>query len=228
MIKRDYYLILGVPRTESPSGIRAAFRQLAKRYHPERIGSHGARFFQEILTAYQVLTDPEKRRLYDQGLFHAEGRAAEQKGVIIIDSGTQLAPAMPEPIRLLSGFETICPPFEEILEQVLRNFNRTAAPREEPVRSFNVQVVLSPDEAARGGMALIKVPVLYPCPTCGGSGQEWLFPCSPCQGQGMLEEEETVRVPIPPLVRDYTVVEVPVRGLGIHNLSLRLYIRVVA
>ncbi len=228
MIKRDYYLILGVTRTESPSGIRAAFRQLAKRYHPERIGSHGARFFQEILTAYQVLSDPEKRRLYDQGLFHAEGRTAEQRGVIIIDSGTQLTPAVPEPMPLLRGFETICPPFEEILERVLRNFTRTAAPREEPVRSFNVQVVLSPDEAARGGLALITVPVFYPCPLCGGSGEDWLFPCAPCRGQGMLEEEETVRVQIPPLVRDYTLVEVPVRGLGIHNLYLRLSIRVVA
>jgi DnaJ-class molecular chaperone len=228
MIRKDYYMILGVPRTESPSGIRAAFRQLAKRYHPERIGLLGARFFQEIVTAYQVLSDPEKRRLYDQGLSHAEGRTVEQGGPIIIDPGIQSAPAVPEPMRLLSRFETICPPFEEILERVLRNFTRTATPREESVRSFNVQLVLSPDEAARGGMALITVPVLYPCTTCGGSGQEWLFTCSPCQGQGMLEEEETVRVQIPPLVRDYTLVEVPVRGLGLHNLSLRLYIRVLA
>ncbi|MBI3303367.1 MAG: DnaJ domain-containing protein, partial [Deltaproteobacteria bacterium] len=49
MLKKDYYLILGVSRTESPRGIRAAFRELAKRYHPERIGPQGTRFFQEIL-----------------------------------------------------------------------------------------------------------------------------------------------------------------------------------
>jgi DnaJ-domain-containing protein 1 len=45
MRKKDYYLILGVSRTESPSGIRAAFRELANRYHPERIGPPGAHFF---------------------------------------------------------------------------------------------------------------------------------------------------------------------------------------
>lgn len=228
MLRKNYYMVLGVPRTESPTGIRAAFRQLAKRYHPERIGLQGVRFFQEILTAYQVLSDPEKRILYDQGLSHAEGRTVEQVGPIIVDSGTQLAPAVPEPIPLLSDFATICPPFEEMLERVLRNFTRTAVPREEPAQSFNVQVVLSPNEAARGGMALIRVPVLYPCPTCGGSGQDGLFSCFPCQGQGMLEEEETIRVQIPSMVGDYTLVEVPVRGLGLHNLYLRLYIRVVA
>ncbi len=42
----------------------------------------------------------------------------------------------------------------------------------------------------------------------------------------MVEEEEIVRMRIPPLVRDETVIEVPIRGLGIHNFYLRLYIRV--
>ncbi len=187
---------------------------------------HG--FFQEILTAYQVLSDPEKRRLYNQGLSHVEGRTVEQMEPIIIDSGPQRASTVLEPISLLSRFETICPPFEEMLERVLSNFTCTAVPYEGPVQSFNVQVAFSPDEAAKGGMALINIPVLYPCTTCGESGQNWLFPCSPCQGQGMLEEEETARMQIPPMVEDHTLVEVPVRGLGIHNLSLRLYIHIIA
>ncbi len=228
MLKKDYYLILGVSRTESPSGIRAAFRELAKRYHPERIGPQGTRFFQEILTAYQMLSNPEKRRHYDQGLSHAEGRAAGQAEPIIVGSESQPVPTVPEPIPLLRGFATVCPPFEEVLERVLRNFTCAGIPPEEPVKSFNVQVILSPEEATRGGLACVRVPVFYPCPECGGSGRDWLFPCPSCQEQGMLGEEETVRIHIPPMVSDYTLVEVPLRGLGIHNLYLRLYIRVVA
>lgn len=228
MLKKDYYLILGVSRIESLRGIRAAFRELAKRYHPERIGPQGTRFFQEIVTAYQVLSDPEKRRHYDQGLSHAEGRAATQSEPIFAGSGIHPVPTVPEPMPVLRGFATICPPFEEILERVLRNFSRVGVPLEEPVKSFNVQVILSPTEAARGGMAFITIPVFYPCPACGGSGRDWLFPCPSCQEQGMIEEEETIRAQIPSMVRDYTLIEVPVRGLGIHNLYLRLYIRVVA
>jgi len=74
MMKKDYYMILGIPRTESPSGIRTAFHELVKRYHPERVGWQGARFFQDIVNAYQALSGPEKRHLYDQGLSHAKGK----------------------------------------------------------------------------------------------------------------------------------------------------------
>lgn len=226
MVRKDYYMILGVPRTESFGGIRAAFRELAKRYHPERVGVQGSRFLQDILHAYRVLSDPDKRRLYDQGLSHAEGRPAYGGGAIIAEAGSATASAVLEPIPRLRRFETVCPPFEQMLEQVLRNFNRSGAPQEEPVRSFNVQVILSPEEAARGGEALIKIPVFYPCSMCGGSGRDWLFMCSSCQAQGMIEEEESVRVQISPMVRDYTLMEIPVRGLGLHNIYLRLYIRV--
>ena len=60
MLRKDYYVTLGILRTESPSGIRSAFRTLVKRYHPERIGLRGADFLKDLLTAYHVLSDPEK------------------------------------------------------------------------------------------------------------------------------------------------------------------------
>jgi molecular chaperone DnaJ len=226
MVRKDYYMILGVPRTESSGGIRAAFRELAKRYHPERVGVQGSRFLQEILYAYRALSDPDKRRLYDQGLSHAEGRPAYAGGTIIAEAGSPTASAVLATIPRLRRFETVCPPFEQMLEQVLRSFNRPGTLQEEPVRSFNVQVILSPEEAMRGGEAQITIPVFYPCPACGGSGRDWLFTCPSCQAQGLIEEEESVRVQIPPLVRDYTLMEIPVRGLGLHNIYLRLYIRV--
>ena len=87
-------------------------------------------------------------------------------------------------------------------------------------------MILSPDEAASGGIASIPIPVFYPCATCGGSGREGLAPCTSCDAQGMSEEEETVRIHIPAMVEDYRCVELPVRGLGLHNLYLRVYIRV--
>ncbi|MGE0823806.1 MAG: DnaJ domain-containing protein [Candidatus Binatia bacterium] len=228
MLKRDYYTVLGVSRTESASGIRAAFRELVRRYHPERIGPQGAHFMQELLTAYQVLSDPDKRRHYDQGLWHAEGRGAGRRESIMTGSARQHSPAVPALVPALRRFVTILPPLDTTLTQVLRNFARPAAQTNAPMQSVNVQVVLSPAEAARGGLATVQVPVYYPCKACGGSGQDWLFPCSACEAQGMLEEEEAVRVQIPPLVSDYTLIEMPLRGLGLHNLYLRLYVRVVA
>jgi molecular chaperone DnaJ len=227
MMKKDYYMTLGIPRTESPSGIRAAFRELVKRYHPERVGWQGARFFQDIVNAYQALSGPEKRHLYDQGLSHAEGKNEVRSDVIIVDTGHRTISNVPEVLPLLSRFETVCPPFEQLFTRVLRSFTQAGVASEEPMQSFTMQVILAPEEAMRGGVAQIRVPVFYPCPTCRGSGQEGLFSCSYCEGQRLIEEEESVRVQIPPMVRDYTQVEVSMRGLGLHNLYLRLSIRVM-
>src|ERR1043166_1543835 len=151
MLKRDYYMTLGIPRTESPGGIRTAFRQLIKRYHPERVGWQSTRFFQDIVSAYQVLSGPEKRRLYDQGLSHAEGNNREQSDVIIVDTGLPPMSDVPAVLPLLRRFETVCPPFEQLFAQVLRSFTQSGVSPEEPVQSFTMQVILAPEEAGRGG-----------------------------------------------------------------------------
>jgi DnaJ-class molecular chaperone len=74
MAIKDYYLILGVSRDESPEGIRAAFRQLAKRYHPDRAGAESTAEFQQIVEAYEVLSDPARRAQHNRHL------AAEEAG----------------------------------------------------------------------------------------------------------------------------------------------------
>jgi molecular chaperone DnaJ len=73
---RTYYMILGVPRTESPGGIRSAYRDLARRLHPDVAGQQATRAFQEITEAYEVLSDPQRRREYNDELRRGESGAA--------------------------------------------------------------------------------------------------------------------------------------------------------
>lgn len=228
MVAKDYYFILGVPRTESLSGIREAFRALAKRYHPDYAGPQNTRLFQDIVEAYQVLSDPEKRRLYNQGLRHAEGRGEEPPEPIVPEQWPQPEPLAPEPVSTLRGFHTFQPSFESLLNRFRRNFTGIGVPKAERLEALNVEVVLSPNEALRGGVIPLGVPVFYPCSVCGGSGHDWVFPCTYCHQQGIIEEEGLIRIRIPPMVSDGTIVEVPIRGLGIHNFYVRLYIRVGA
>lgn len=67
MTQRDYYEILGVPRDASPDDLKAAFRRLARQYHPDvNKEADAEERFKEINEAYQVLSDPQKRTHYDR------------------------------------------------------------------------------------------------------------------------------------------------------------------
>jgi hypothetical protein len=136
----------------------------------------------------------------------------------------QPEPLAPKPL-FFDAFRTFRPSREELLNRLQRNFTGHGVPKGERLEGLNMELVLSPDEAIRGGLMHIYVPVFYPCSVCGGSGRDWFFPCLSCQGQGMIEEEETVRVHIPAFVRDGTILELPLRGLGVHNFYLRIHIR---
>ena len=68
MAKRDYYDVLGVSRSASASEIKKAYRKLAKKYHPDtNAGNKEAeQKFKEVTEAYNVLSDEEKKKMYDQ------------------------------------------------------------------------------------------------------------------------------------------------------------------
>src|SRR6266702_1582398 len=83
MPKRDYYQVLGVPRTASDKEIRDAYRKLARKYHPDvnPNDKSGEARFKEVSEAYEVLSDRERRRKYDRyGHNWQQVEAAEKAG----------------------------------------------------------------------------------------------------------------------------------------------------
>jgi DnaJ-class molecular chaperone len=83
---RTYYMILGVPPTASEAGIRTAYHDLARRLHPDVAGQQATHAFQEISEAYDVLSDPRRRREYNEEL------RREQHGAAIAVHRTRAAP----------------------------------------------------------------------------------------------------------------------------------------
>jgi len=68
MAHKNYYVMLGVSPTATTQSIQRAFRTLAKQYHPDRVGPQSTSAFQDIVEAYEVLSDPERREIYDRHL----------------------------------------------------------------------------------------------------------------------------------------------------------------
>jgi DnaJ-class molecular chaperone len=226
MALKNYYLILGVSRNESVAGVHDAFRELAKRYHPDVAGPESAEHFRNLVEAYKHLSDAELRARYNHSLREAEEKELSKAAPIVSTQTKGPEPLGPEPLSILRSFETVRPSFDEVIDRFLRNFTGIGIPKAERIEDLNLEVILSPDEASQGGLIPISVPSFHPCPLCGGSGRDWLFPCSYCRGQAMIEDEQTITVRIPPMVRDGTILEVPISGLRIHNFHIRLHVRI--
>jgi len=220
MERKSYYMVLGVSSSETTGGIRAAFRDLAKRLHPDVAGEQATRSFQEVAEAYDVLSDPQRRREYNRKLTLAES------GELVPVRRARPGPVVREPVAILGNPAGIRPSFEAMYERFLRNFTGIGIPKSEHLEGLNLEVLLTPEEASRGCIMPLGVPVFSPCPQCGGSGRDWVFPCAYCQQQGMVESETVVRIRIPPMVRSGSVFEIPLQGFGIHNFYLRLHVLV--
>jgi len=225
---RSHYSVLGVPRSESAEGIRAAFRDLVKRHHPDRAGGEDANRFREVVEAYRVLADPVARRVYDEDL-----RRQQQGDPVRIRRGRRATggwvepePLVPEPLDVFGAPEEVRPSLDALYERMLRNFTGRGVPKAEQAEPITCQILLTPDEAVRGGVLPIRFPVFGPCPTCGGSGHTMLFSCLDCGARGLVEMPATVRIRIPPGVSSGSRFTTPLAEIGIRNLVLEVLVRV--
>jgi molecular chaperone DnaJ len=189
---KDYYEILGVPRTASEEEIKKAFRRLAKQYHPDRNrGDKSAeQRFKEINEAHNVLTDKDKRAQYDQ---FGEARARGFAGSEFWDSfrSRQRAGA-PGAQQAEEAFE-----FGD-LGDIFSQFFRREAPfggrsrRRGPQRGEDSELTLEVpfDLAAHGGQTEVAIPSVFACDRCGGSGGEpgtHSQVCPVCHGSGNVQ-----------------------------------------
>ncbi|WP_166207325.1 molecular chaperone DnaJ [Cognatiluteimonas telluris] len=218
MSKRDYYETLGVSRDVSDEDLKKAYRRCAMKHHPDRNPGDTVALeaFKECKEAYEVLSDPSKRRRYD-----AQGHAAFEHGM-----GGGGGPG--------AGYADMGDIFGDIFGNI---FGGGAAPGRGARRGADIGYVMELDleDAVGGTEKQIEIPTLVPCapcastgsedgridtcatchgrgqvrmqrgifamtqpcPHCGGRGQTIAHPCKVCHGAGRVEEEKKLSVKIP-------------------------------
>ncbi len=176
--KRDYYEVLGVDKNADEAAIKKAYRVLAKKYHPDMNpgDAEAEKKFKEASEAYAVLSDPEKRRQYDQF-----GHAA-------FDGGAGGAGGF-------GGFDFSGADFSDIFGDIFGDFfgGRRSAGRDNsgPMKGSNIRtsVRITFEEAVFGTEKEIELTVKEECKTCHGSGAKpGTSPqtCTKCGGKGQV------------------------------------------
>jgi molecular chaperone DnaJ len=223
MAKRDYYDILGVPKNATDEDIKKAYRKLAMKHHPDRNQGDDAKKsedkFKEGKEAYEMLSDPQKRALYDQ-----HGHAG-------------VDPSMGGGRPGAEGFGGFADAFGDIFGDIFGG-GRRGGGGQQVYRgndlSYAMEITL--EEAAAGKETQIRIPswescetchgsgakpgtsaktcgscsgsgqvhmrqgffsIQQTCPTCRGSGKIIPEPCPSCNGAGKIKKQKTLEVKIP-------------------------------
>src|SRR5436189_1322315 len=158
MSKRDFYDILGVPKTATADEIKAAYRKLALKYHPDRNPGDKAaeEKFKEAAEAYAVLCDPEKRSLYDrfghQGVSSGAGAGAGFDPSVFNEFGD-----FADILGNMFGFGDL-----------FGGARRRGGPQRGADLRYDLEI--SFEESAKGVETTIQIPRQETCDTCQGSG----------------------------------------------------------
>ena len=228
---KDYYGVLGVPRTATEAEIKKAYRKLARELHPDVAGSEGEERFKEVAAAYDVLGHAEKRAQYDRGVDPraasgasggAQGFGFEDIFETFFGGGQQRrGPAS----RVQRGGDTLVHEevtLEEAVFGVSRKFTvdladecgtchgSCCAPGTSPQTCRQCNGSGQLQRVARS--LLGNVMTTSPCPTCGGYGTTIATPCPECSGRGRTHARHTMTVDIPAGVETGTRIRMPQVG----------------
>lgn len=243
METKDLYKVLGVEKKASQDDIRRAYRKLARKHHPDanRDDPKAEDRFKEIQSAYEILSNPEKRREYDEGprTFFGQG-PGRPGGAGAGTAGTQQA-----------DFSDLFGTFGDIFGSGAAAGTRSQRNTATRGKNITISVNLKFNDALKGVTTRVAVPVeevcgdcrgtgaapgTMPrtCPECGGLGtqsrDQGFFalstactrcggegtviekPCPKCAGHGRVKKSRNVTVKIPAGVRDGMKIRVPGRG----------------
>ena len=226
--KRDYYEVLGVDKNADEAAIKKAYRALAKKYHPDMNpgDAEAEKKFKEASEAYAILSDPEKKRQYDQyGHAAFEGGAGGAGGFGGFDfnsadfgdifgdifgdlfGGGRRGRANNGPMKGANLRTSVRITFEEAVFGVDKEIELTLKDECTTCRGTGAKPGTSPETCPKcGGKGQVvfsqqsffgTVRNVKTCPDCGGSGKIVKEKCTDCHGSGYIANKKKIQVSIP-------------------------------
>lgn len=220
--KRDYYEVLGVEKNADDAAIKKAYRVLAKKYHPDMNpgDAEAEKKFKEASEAYAVLSDPEKRRQYDQyghAAFDGAGGAGgfDFSGMDFSDIFGDLFGGMfgggrranNGPMKGANIRTSVSITFEEACFGVEKEIELTLKDECKTCRGTGAKPGTTKETCSKcGGKGQVvftsqsffgTVRNVQTCPDCGGTGKIIKEKCSDCHGSGYIASRKKIKVTIP-------------------------------
>lgn len=213
---QDYYSVLGVARNADEATIKRAYRELARKYHPDLNRAPDAEErFKAINEAYQVLSDADKRAKYDRfGADWERYQTAPAAAATGTDFSDWFARQNGDPnVRYeyrTSGGEGYSDFFETMFGSTSPRRGRRRAPRRGNDHEQTVEVGLR--EAFSGTTRIFDLQASDACPACGGDGFTGASMCPSCGGSGTVPRRSRIEVTIPAGIREGQKVRVSGKG----------------
>lgn len=205
---KDYYQVLGVPKTATEKEIKSAYRKLARKWHPDANPDNpkeAEEQFKDLQEAYAVLSDPEKRSKYDAlgSDWESAARQAEQQRRYRTQD--------------IFGGDGYSDFFDTFFSNIGR---RTTTSARSPHRGQDLDgsIEITLRDAYHGAAKSISMELEERCPVCGGTGVRHQQICPNCHGTGAVLTNKTLEVTIPKGVRAGQRIRLTGQGgSGIHG-----------
>jgi DnaJ-class molecular chaperone len=214
-MKKNFYKVLGVNEQAGPEKIKRAYRKAAKLFHPD-VSPRNEERFKEIQEAYETLSDPKKKAIYDREILEKRTSTLSRKR--FYSHPLQSYPS--------SLFDEIDPFFGRFEDFWMDRWPDFFGERDQNPTELSIEITLTPSEARRGCEIPFEIPFLAHCRRCRGTGYVKGLICGFCRGRGKEKIEKKITITIPSGVKNGMRMRIPLKDYDLTNIDFVATLRV--